>query len=55
MYYDKPITGSPFRVSAYDWRSITVENLNTSSMLGRMVEFDSKVFINILLILRLAC
>ncbi len=42
FYYGKPIQGSPFRVNAFDWNRITVHNLKSSGLVGRMVEFDSE-------------
>lgn len=42
FYYGKPIQGSPFRVNAFDWNRITVHNLKSSGIVGKLVEFDSK-------------
>jgi len=40
LYFGKPINGSPFHASVFDWRRILVENIRSTGMVGRMVEFD---------------
>ena len=42
LYYGKPITGSPFRVQAFDWNRISIHNLGQNGTVGKLVEFDSK-------------
>lgn len=41
-YYNKPISGSPFRVQAFDWNLISVHNIKSTGTVGRIIEFDSE-------------
>ena len=42
-YYGKPIQGSPFKVHAFDWNRISIRNLPSTCMVGKLCEFDSKL------------
>jgi len=39
-YYGQPVQGTPYRCQVYDWNSITVSNMPSLSVLGRLVSFD---------------